>query len=342
MKILGILGNVFVIISLIFLISSVVGLALNRPVLFSYAISESMKPTIDVGDMFFINPFSKGDIGKIVVFRADGMYVVHRVYAVENNAYITKGDGNVATDQLNGKNPPVTKENVIGEVVEFAGKPILIPKAGNIIDAFHSNSIFLAIALITLGFLSFGRGERRRKKDKKKLKISTGFFYGLVSSTLVISLISSTMLSWGELSFSYASTLAGGQKDGWYLPGSEFEKNLNFENKAYYPMIFFFEEKGMNGELLSDRTAYLNPKESVELEMRVSVPEETRIYSDGVMIYAFLPVLPASMTETLFQISPLLPLIVHISLLLGILIAVYFLSGFGEDYIILRKRRLKI
>ncbi len=340
MKILEILGNVFVIISLIFLISSVVGLTLNRPVLFSYAISESMKPTIGVGDMFFINPFSKGDVGKIVVFRAEDIYVVHRVYAIENNAYITKGDSNIATDQLNGKNPPVSKESVIGEVVEFAGKPVLIPKAGSIVDAFHSNSIFLAAALITLGFLSLGREERR--KDKKKLKISTGFFYGLVSSALIISLIGSTMLSWGEMSFSYASTLAGGQRDGWYLPGSEFEKNLNFENRAYYPMIFFFKEKGKNGELLSDKTAYLNPREKMKLEMRVSVPEETRIYSEGVMIYAFLPILPVFMTETLFKMSPLLPLVVHISLLFGILVAVYLISGFGEDYIILRKRRLKI
>jgi len=340
MSVRGIIGDVFVIISIVFVMSSIISLALNRPILFSYAISESMEPTIGVGDLFFINPFSKGEKGSIVVFRMDGMYVVHRIYAEEDGGYITKGDNNIATDQLNGKHSAVKKGDIIGEVVTFAGKPVVIVKAGRVINALHSNSIFLAIALITLGFLSLG-GKGKRKKSRKKIRISSGLFYGFASSVLILSLVASTMLSWGEVSFSYASTVAGGQREGWYIPGSEFEKSIEFKNRAYYPVIFFFKESGVNGELVSDSKVYLSPREKTELRFHVNVPEDTRIYSDGVVVYAYLPLLPLSVTEELFSVSPYLPLIVQIGILLVVLTALYIHSGFGEEYIVLR-RRLKI
>lgn len=338
MRIFQVLSNVFIAISFIFLISSIFGLVLNQPVLFSYAISESMEPTIGVGDLFLINPLSKGDAGSIIVFQMGDMYVVHRVYAIEGDAYITKGDNNIATDQQNGKNPPISTDKVVGEVVSFGGRPILVPGAGKLVEALHSNSLFLAALLISLGFLSLGKN-KKTKKDRKRIKISAGLFYGIASSALILSLIASTMLSWGTLSFSYASTSAGGQNEGWYLPGSEFEKTLNFENRAYYPMIFFFEK---DGELIGSSPAYLNPRDARDITLTVSVPEDTRIYSEGVEVYAYLPLLPVSVTESLYKTSPLLPLIVQVSALSAILIAVYRLTGFGEDFIVLKKRRLRI
>ncbi len=341
MKISEFLGNLIVVISFIFLLSSIIGITFNRPVLFSYAISESMEPTISSGDLFFINPFSKGGEGKIVVFEMGGMYVVHRVFAEENEAYITKGDNNLATDQLDGKYPPVKKDKVIGEVITAFGNPILIPKAGNLIDRLHSNSIFIAIALITLGFFSF-TGESKKRKSKQKVRISAGIFYGLFSAILITSLVASTMLSWGEITFSYASTAAGGQREGWYLPGSEFEKSLVFQNRAYYPMIFFFEEKAGNGNLLSESQTYLNSGEEIKLDFSVSVPRETRIYSEGVEIYAYIPLLPLSVTGWLFDFSPYLPLLIQITLLSAFLLLAYRFSGFGEEYIVFRKRRFRL
>ncbi len=340
MRLLNIFSNFFVVVSLIFLISSIVGLALNRPVLFSYAVSESMEPTIQSGDLFFINPLSKGDEGSIIVFKMGELYVVHRVYGIENDRYVTKGDNNIATDQFSGKTPLINKDDVIGEVITFSEKPILIPGAGKIIESIHSSSMLVAAALITLGFLSIGGS--KRKRNKKKWRISNGVFYGLASSALVVSLVASTMLTWGEISFSYASTAAGGQRDGWYLPGSNFERSLSFENKAYYPLIFFFKKDWGNGELISQKVAYMNPRDKLDLDFRVSVPEETRIYSEKVKVYSYLPLLPIYVTVELFNISPLLPLLVQMAILLSILMGVYIAAGFGEDYFVLRKRRLRI
>ena len=181
-----------------------------------------------------------------------------------------------------------------------------------------------------------------KKKNKKKIRINAGIFYGLFSAILITSLVASTMLSWGEITFSYASTTAGGQREGWHLPGSEFEKSLAFQNRAYYPMIFFFEEKFGNGDLISKSEAYLNPREEIKLDFSVSVPEETRIYSDGVEVYAYLPLLPVSVTGWLFGFSPYMPLLIQITLLSVFLLIVYRFSGFGEEYMVFRKRRLRL
>ncbi|AIY91217.1 Signal peptidase [Geoglobus acetivorans] len=150
--------------------------------MFSYAISESMEPTIGVGDLFLINPLSKGDAGSIIVFQMGDMYVVHRVYAIEGDAYITKGDNNIATDQQNGKNPPISTDKVVGEVVSFGGRPILVPGAGKLVEALHSNSLFLAALLISLGFLSLGKNKKTKKEQKENQNLCRAvLWYRLVS-----------------------------------------------------------------------------------------------------------------------------------------------------------------
>lgn len=84
-------------------VPSVVGFLMGRPVFVSYAYSDSMVPTINRWDVFFINPLSKGEVGDIIVFNLSGRWTVHRVYAITEEGYITKGDNNVATDQQDGK-----------------------------------------------------------------------------------------------------------------------------------------------------------------------------------------------------------------------------------------------
>ncbi|MCK4449690.1 MAG: signal peptidase I, partial [Anaerolineae bacterium] len=55
--------------------------------------SESMKPTLNLGDVIVIGP-AKGVIrpGKIISYEQDGELVVHRVIAVEDGNIQTKGD----------------------------------------------------------------------------------------------------------------------------------------------------------------------------------------------------------------------------------------------------------
>ncbi|WP_297500829.1 S26 family signal peptidase, partial [Thermococcus sp.] len=84
--------NIVVVVATVFLLASVTGFLLGRPVLLSYAYSESMTPTINKGDMFFINPLSKGGkAGDIIVFHRRDGWTVHRIFAVTEEGYVTKG-----------------------------------------------------------------------------------------------------------------------------------------------------------------------------------------------------------------------------------------------------------
>ena len=79
----------------------------------------SMKPTLQVGSIVYVNPFSYSeskspDIGDIAMYRSStGMEYIHRIVDVtEDGEYIFKGDNNSVKDFS-----PVPLTNIEGKVV---------------------------------------------------------------------------------------------------------------------------------------------------------------------------------------------------------------------------------
>ncbi|WP_324735132.1 signal peptidase I [Thermococcus sp. SY098] len=331
----------------VILISSVIGIILDRPVLISYAYSDSMSPTIEKGDLFFINPFSKGDVGDIIVFRMNNGWTVHRVYARDEEGYITKGDNNVATDQQEGKNPKISKESVIGTVVTLGKTPIKIPGAGNYIQDLSKkgSNLYIAVALLVVGaiLMTTGGEKKRRKKRRRYIKVKFKTVYAVTSSLILVTLLISMMLSWGTLTFSYSSTLAGGQREGWYLPGSTFEENLTIKNKAIYPFLYFVEAKGNRIEITSENSFRIPGRSEKAITVKVNVPEETRVYGEKIEIYSYLPILPEKVIAELYSKSPYFPFIAYIAEASIFMTLLYFAIGAGsEDVIRYRVHRSRI
>ena len=84
-----------------------------------YIETGSMKPTLQVGSIVYVNPFSysekrKPGIGDIAMYRSStGMEYIHRIVDVtEDGEYIFKGDNNSAKDFS-----PVPLTNIEGKVV---------------------------------------------------------------------------------------------------------------------------------------------------------------------------------------------------------------------------------
>lgn len=73
-------GIITAVIFMILVASVVGGFILDRPILVSYAYSESMTPTINKGDLFFINPplSRNAEVGDIIVFHRRDGWTVHR------------------------------------------------------------------------------------------------------------------------------------------------------------------------------------------------------------------------------------------------------------------------
>ncbi|AEH24906.1 signal peptidase I [Pyrococcus yayanosii] len=319
----------------IFVTASATGFILGRPLFVSYVYSDSMKPTLEQWDLFFINPLSKGDVGDIIVFKLDGKWVVHRIYAISGEGYITKGDNNVATDQQDGKAEPIKRGDVAGKVITIGGKPLKIPRAGK-----HLNSPYVAVGLVLFGTILLTTGGKKSRKSRKSrrrfLTISFNTLYGLISTILLLMFVFSTMLSWGTIGIGYASTAAGGQREGWYLPGSTFTENITVENRGLYPLLFILEGNGI-GE---DSAFMLFKGESKDVPVTVKVPEETRVYRENVHVYAFIPILPASTIEKLYGVSPYLPIAVQIAELSVLLTLLRLAIGEGEPIRIKSPRTL--
>ena len=77
-------------------------------------LSGSMEPNYNVGGLVFINTnVSPEDmtVGDVIAFRRDeDTIVTHRIYAIEDNAFITKGDNNEIIDAA-----PVSFDTMIGQ-----------------------------------------------------------------------------------------------------------------------------------------------------------------------------------------------------------------------------------
>ncbi|AHF81316.1 signal peptidase I [Thermococcus paralvinellae] len=331
----------------LFLITSIAGFVLDRPILISYAYSDSMTPTLEKGDLFFINPFSKGDVNDIIVFKMNNEWTVHRVYAKDYEGYITKGDNNVATDQQEDKNPKIAQDAVIGEVVTIGGEPLKIPRAGDYIKDLSkkSSNLYIAIVFLVLGaILLTTSGKERKKKGKRKyIRVKFKTLYAVTASLIVAVLILSMMLSWGTLTFSYSSTLASGQREGWYLPGSTFEKELTLENNAIYPFLYFVEAQGDRVEILGEKSFKIPGNNKEKIKVRVSVPEDTRVYGEKINIYAYLPILPEGTLTKLYRVSPYLPFVAYLAEASFFLALLYFAVGTGnEDIVRYRLHRSRI
>lgn len=88
-----------------------------------------MTPTICREDVFFINPFDRNpNVGDIIIFQREDIWTVHRVVAITDEEYITKGDNNIATDQQSCNIPSVTQDKIGGTVVTASEKVLTIPK----------------------------------------------------------------------------------------------------------------------------------------------------------------------------------------------------------------------
>ncbi|AMQ19536.1 signal peptidase I [Thermococcus peptonophilus] len=329
------------------LVASVVGFILDRPILVSYAYSESMTPTINKGDLFFMNPLSRNaDVGDIIVFHRSDGWTVHRVYAIVDGKYVTKGDLNVATDQQDGAYPEVKPTDVAGKVVQISNHPLVIRGGGDFIVSLRkrlTNVYAIVIIVILGGLLTFsgsstGRS-RRKSKRSRFIRIQGKTLYGIVSVLMISGFLAVVIASWGTLAFTYSSTLAGGQREGWYLPGTTFEKNLSVENHAVYPFYYFFKDDSGRVELKT--TGFrLAGGEAQNLSLTVTVPEDTRIYREEVSVRSYPALLPYSLINWGYSISPYFPLVLYLIPLSALLFAFYWISGISGEVVSIRKGKI--
>lgn len=88
------------------------------PMAFGYGLvlvmSGSMEPTYSVNDVLLIREAENYEIGDVIVFRTDGMRVVHRIVDADDKTVQTQGDANNVADE------PIAREDICGHVIGCA------------------------------------------------------------------------------------------------------------------------------------------------------------------------------------------------------------------------------
>ena len=338
----GLVGYSLVAVVGVLVIGSLFGALMNRPVFMSYAYSESMTPTIDRGDLFFINPFARSPkVGDVMVFRVNGRWTVHRVVGITREGYITKGDANVATDQTGKGISPIPREDVAGTVVSPGGHVLTIPRIGNYLETGLNNrtKIFLGALLVMLGVIAFSGGSEGRKKHRKFVKVRFRTLYMLAGAFLIITVAMAIFVSWETVPIEYAVTSAGGLREGWYLPGEEFSADINVKNRNLYPMLYYVSTESPITAVSSDEFRLSGGGEK-DLLVNLTAPENTAVYSTDVRINAYPHVLPSGLMGWLYAYNPMLPVLAILIEVALVLWMVYLLSGIGnEDALKIRRKR---
>lgn len=133
------IGETVLYAAIILLIAAATPKALGYALRTEYPIasitSGSMWPALKKGDMVFIEAAEKGRlvVGDIVVYKNSGTlegkdtgFVIHRIVKIDGDTVETRGDANDVSDD------PIGYEEIVGKTVVWNGKPLKIPKLGNL------------------------------------------------------------------------------------------------------------------------------------------------------------------------------------------------------------------
>lgn len=130
--------------------------------------SGSMNPAIKVGDIVVVklnSPYQKGDV---ITYYSEPNYITHRVYEVNGDNIITKGDANNTVDFK------VSKENVLGKVVIVLKSVYIFKKVILNVRVVASFIITVILFILVISYKNVDKIKKfrmRRIHYKKEVKV---------------------------------------------------------------------------------------------------------------------------------------------------------------------------
>ncbi len=346
------------------------GQLLGQPILLGYVATGSMAPAMDAGDGFVAVPDAvSGDIseGDVVVFEAQevnqGELTTHRVVAVTDEGYVTKGDANPFTDQDAGE-PPVTDGQVVATAFTVGESPVTIPHLGTLVmgvqstvgsivdaiaglagvpdglDAEGSGAILVGIGVALLGFgLLFERaGPSRRETARTRSRegvIGIWVVIGLVLVVLVTLATAAMVIPSGTTTYEVVSTDQPTDDPQVLAPGETGELTRTVDNAGYLPVVVRT-EAASGGVAVEPTSQTVGMRSASETTLRLSAPETEGQYLRTVSEYRYLLVLPPSILVGLHDVHPYLAVGAVNGVVVGVAVGA-ILALFGRDDIRIRR-----
>jgi signal peptidase len=343
------LGTAVVVVLLATGTALLAGQLIDRPVLVSYVTTGSMEPTLSPGDGFVAIPAELAGAvtaGDVIVFRATtvggGGLTTHRVAAVTDDGYLTRGDANRITDQTAGE-PVVARPQVVATALQVDGNVVPIPGLGTAAEGGRDVVVatarrILAVAGISptvIGFrtvvyglfavsvlwtlLDTGRGARRERHVRRRQRADghdTRFILGTMALVVAAAATVSMVAPAGPYGFEGISAAVDSDRPGVIQTGETESATYIVRNGGLLPVTVFLEPASPG--VTVDRTRLtVDGRKTADVPVELTAPADTGLYRLFLVEHRYLAVLPGPVTEQLFSIHPWLP-IVAIDALLAI------------------------
>lgn len=317
-----------------------VGQFLGQPILLSFVTTDSMEPTIDVGDGFVaVPPELAGDVeeGDVVVFEAEeiqgGGLTTHRVVDITEEGYVTQGDNNPFTDQDGGE-PPVADAQVRAVAWRPGGSVLTIPFVGSAVmwlqstissvqvqlaQLFGTRALlgtqglaYLMLAGSVVLYVIAGRFEDDRRRDHDRGRETGTSSHKLMAAlTLVVvaGVTAAMIVPAGSQEFGIVSAEFESDSPTVIEQGTTESFNYSVRNTGIISTVVFLEPTGERIDT-EPRQLQLDGRSAENATVTISAPEETGAYRAFVQQYRYLGILPTPVIEQLYRLHPWLPIVV--------------------------------
>ena len=331
---------------------------ITRQSTISYVQTDSMEPTLSPGDGFVGIPAPiAGEIseGDVVTFDAQvvgGGLTTHRIQAVTDDGYITKGDGNPFTDQSAGE--PVVQESQIEMVaLQFNGNLVVIPGIGIVTAALQNgfstiaeilgaggagvSGVAIGVAGLVLVLLTMGYDVIRSDTSRIPTR-SPSRRDGVVDSKLILlailialslPLMSMMTIPSGTEEAVIVSVGAPNEDDPSRIEAGSFsESSYTMENNQFLPKVVIL--GGVtDGVSFGEDVHAISHGGVAETTLRLEAPESTGRHIHVRSEHHYIHVLPTSVIAALHNIHPLVAMLTITGVMLSpIVVLFYFLVGF--------------
>lgn len=336
-------------VGLIFLITiaTVLGGVFGAPMGVSYVETDSMSPTLQPGDGFVLVPneiAGEPAPGDVVVFRAErlsgGGPTTHRIVEQTDRGYITQGDNNNAPDQA-GTEPPVQREQIIGQALQVHGELVVLPGVGVVGQVSEGGSKtvqqFVEVAswrlnsdwLPSIGFTQFlfgvlillylgesireryqgprsERPNRTRRRERGDGRDEFHTILLILTAVVVIALTAAMVVPGGaqQRGVVASETVTSGTVE----PGSAVEFSHGIGNSDVIPMTVILEPA--EDLTLERQEISLSRGEVANVSGTASVPQSIGYHRFFITEHWYLPILPVELIVALHGTHPWLPIVV--------------------------------
>ncbi|SDR38778.1 S26 family signal peptidase [Natronobacterium texcoconense] len=335
---------------LVVLVALVAGQLLGQPILLGFVETGSMEPTIETGDGFVAIPSEltgPPESGDVVVFEAEeiegGGLTTHRIVDETGQGYVTRGDANPFTDQ-DGDEPPVQDGQIVATALQVNNEVVTIPSLGTAVMTVGETlegvqrwlaatlgfRVFLgtsgvAYLLLAVSLLLYGLEtvrERRQPSRRSSIEddrddgIDPRVLAGTFALVVVVAASAAMLAPAGTHSYDVVSAEFDSDQSLIIEQGTTAETPHPIPNGGVVPVVAYVESESetVDGGV---GPVTVGPRETEDVTLTVTAPEETGYYPAYVTEYRFLYLLPLPVLDALYDLHPWTPFVAIVSLLGG-------------------------